>query len=254
MQASRIVLIGAGNVATHLGKGLKNAGHTIVQVYSHTQAHAQELAAQLGAQHTISIHDLAPADIYLVAVKDDAVSEIAKQLKLEGIVAHTSGSLDMSILKSISGRHGVIYPLQTFSRNKNLELSNIPFCIEASDKSTEEALAALARSLSGNIHFISSERRRTLHLAAVFASNFTNHMYTIAGDVLEKQDIPFNILLPLIEETASKVRSNSPRDAQTGPAKRLDQTIMAKHIDMLRTDDTLQAIYKLLSYSIQERK
>lgn len=245
--------MGAGNVATHLGKALKQAGHQIVQVFSRTPSHAQELAAQLGTSYTVSLHDLLPADIYLFAVKDDMLEEIASQLKLDGIAAHTSGSIDLNVLKRASRHYGAFYPLQTFSKGREIDLKNVPFCIEASDKVTEEKLSALARSISSNIHYLDSAQRRMLHLAAVFACNFANHMYTLAEDILSKKNIPFDILLPLIEETAAKVKSNPPRKAQTGPAKRNDLIILAKHIEMLKDNETVQAIYKLLSYSIREK-
>jgi predicted short-subunit dehydrogenase-like oxidoreductase (DUF2520 family) len=248
----KITLIGSGNVATQLGKALQQAGHKIVQVFSRTPAHAQELATQLGTQHTTSLEDLLPGDIYLFAVKDDVLEEIASQLKIEGIAAHTSGSMAMDVLSRTSRHYGAFYPLQTFSKGNELDLKEVPFCIEASDDETKEKLSALAGSLGSNTHYLDSEQRRVLHLAAVFACNFTNHMYALAEDVLTKKNIPFDILLPLIEETASKVKNTSPRKAQTGPAKRNDLAIMARHLEMLQDQETAQALYKLISFSIQQ--
>ena len=255
MSKPGIVLIGAGNVATHLGTALQRAGFEIRSVFSRTSSSAQKLAQQLGTSHTTSLNDLPSADIYLIAVKDDALPEVAKELKVaNGIVAHTCGSVDMSVLKDSAASYGVLYPLQTFSRNRAIDVSQVPFCIEGNDAAAASQLESLARALSSNVHFADSEQRRVLHLAAVFACNFVNHMYAIAGDVLEKKNIPFDVLLPLIRETAAKVKDHSPREAQTGPAVRGDGTIMQKHIDLLADDETAQAIYKLISYSIGEKK
>jgi predicted short-subunit dehydrogenase-like oxidoreductase (DUF2520 family) len=250
----RIAVMGAGNVATHLGSAFQKAGHSIVQVYSHTQAHAHELAARLGTTHTSSLKDLAEADLYLIALKDDVIHDIASEIRVKGIVAHTSGSIGMNALKGTSDRYGVIYPLQTFSKSRQLDLSIVPFCIEGSDQSTEETLAGIARSLGGNIHLLSSEQRAVLHLSAVFANNFSNHMYTVAADILDKKNIPFHILLPLIEETVAKIRERSPQEMQTGPAKRNDMEVIKRHIEMLSGDETVQALYKLISMSIAEKK
>lgn len=249
------VLVGAGNVATHLGAALQKAGFNITTVYSKTAASAQWLAETLGAAYTTTLNDLPAADLYLVAVKDDALPEVAQQLKVgSGIVAHTCGSMDMDVLQNTSGSYGVLYPLQTFSKTRAVDISQVPFCIEGCDEETTSKLDFIARSISSNVHFINSEQRRVLHVAAVFACNFTNHMYALAENILQQRHIPFNILLPLIEETAAKVKDHSPHEAQTGPAARGDQGIIQKHIELLKDNETVQAIYKLVSYSIGEVK
>ena len=249
------VLIGAGNVATHLGAALQKAGFEIATVYSRTDLTAQRLAAQLNTSYTTSLTDLPSADLYLISVKDDALPEVAKELKVsQGIVAHTCGSIGMDVLEGTSAAYGVLYPLQTFSQSRAVNTSQVPFCVEGCDAETASKLEFVARAISGNVHLVDSEQRRVLHVAAVFACNFTNHMYALADEILKKKNIPFNILFPLIEETAARVKDHSPREVQTGPAVRDDQGIMQRHIELLADDETMQAIYKLISYSIGERK
>lgn len=246
----RIVLIGAGNVATRMGKALKKAGHIIAQVYSRTERSAQALAQELDSSFTTSLNELSNADLYIVAVKDDALPGIASQIKVKGIIVHTCGSIDMQVLKDCSKSFGVLYPLQTFSKSKDVDFSKVPFCIEASSDTARKIIENAARSISGNIHRVNSEQRRVLHLSAVFACNFTNHMFTIAEDILKKENIPFDILLPLIEETVDKVKHNSPREMQTGPARRNDAAVMQKHLEMLKDDDKAQELYRMISESI----
>lgn len=250
-----LVLVGAGNVATHLGAALQKAGFDIKAVYSKTEISAHRLAKALATAYTTSLDNLPAADIYLVAVKDDALPEVAQQLKIgSGIIAHTCGSVDMDILKGSAASYGVLYPLQTFSKTREVNISQVPFCVEGCDEETTSKLEFVARSLSSNVHYLNSDQRQVLHVAAVFACNFTNHMYALAENILQQKHIPFNILLPLIEETAAKVKEHSPHAAQTGPAARGDQGIMQKHIELLKDDETAQAIYKLVSYSIGEGK
>lgn len=246
----RIVLIGAGNVATCLGKALKAAGHSIAQVYSRTERSAQALAQELNSPFTTSLNELSAADLYIIAVKDDALPDIASEIRVKGIIVHTCGSIDMQVLKDCSKSFGVLYPLQTFSKSKEVDFSKVPFCIEASSDTARKIIENAARSISGNIHRVNSEQRRVLHLSAVFACNFTNHMFTIAEDILKKENIPFSILLPLIEETVDKVKNNSPREMQTGPAKRNDTEIMKKHLEMLSGDEKAQELYRLISAKI----
>ncbi len=248
----KIVCIGSGNVATHTAKALKEAGNTILQVYSRTREHADLLATAVGAE---SIDDLENidrnADFYLFSVKDDALPDLVFRMPATtGIWAHTAGSIPVSVL-SPHCKRGVIYPLQTFSRDRNLNFREIPLFIEGEDDETTHVLKRLAETISGNVRILSGDKRRVLHLAAVFACNFTNHMYALASQVVEEENLPFHLLNALITETAAKVGLMSPYEAQTGPAVRLDETTMKKHLALLKDPDK-KRIYALLSENIHK--
>lgn len=251
-----IVLIGAGNVATHLGLALTASGHKIVQVYSRTEETARQLADKLSATFTTDINSISgDADIYIIAVKDEAIEDIANQINVSGkLIVHTSGSISMDVLKNASENYGVLYPLQTFSKNTEINFKTVPICIEANTELNENSLLSLARDISDNVHLINSQQRKLLHLAAVFACNFSNHMYSIAGDILKKENLAFDMLKPLIMETARKIENNSPGDVQTGPAIREDQEIMDEHLEYLSGSSTYRELYKLISNSIKKTK
>ena len=248
----KITIIGAGNVATQLGFALLKSHHSIVQVYSKRKQSASQLAKLLKCDFTTSVKEInTDSDIYIIAIKDDSIEEISKTLKLSTqIVAHTSGSIDMNVLKPISKKHGVFYPLQTFSKNKNADFKSIPICLEANDASTLKTLQILAKSISNNVQKINSDQRKVIHLAAVFACNFSNHLYTIASEILEQNNLSLTILKPLIEETALQIKNNHPAQLQTGPAIRGDKKIMDRHLKLLSNDKKLQILYKLMSQSI----
>jgi len=253
---TKIVLIGAGNVATQLGIALTDAGYRVSQVYSRTKRSASLLAKKIKAA---AITDLAKIDetaaVYIIAVKDDAIAEVAKKLRLEhGIVAHTSGSVSMDVLKKASKNYGVFYPLLTFTKDKKVDFKTVPICIEGSNKATSTTLQYFAKSISSNVQLINSDQRKVIHLAAVFACNFSNHMYAIADDILKKNKLSLDILKPLIEETALKIRDKSPAKVQTGPAVRGDKKTMEGHLKMLSGDKKLKEIYKLVSATISESK
>lgn len=252
----KIVLIGAGNVGTRLGIALKNAGHEILQVYSRTKKSASQLAKIIESAFTNDIEQLsALADIYIIAIKDDEIKNIAAKINIkEKIIVHTSGTLDMSVLKNTSKNIGVFYPLQTLTKNVDTDFKNIPICVEASNKASEKTLIELAKSISENTVPINSKKRKTIHLAAVFANNFSNHMYAIAEIILRKEKLPLTILNPLIEETAAKIKKGSPLKIQTGPAIRGDKKIINEHIDLLSDNKDIQKIYKLITKSIAENK
>lgn len=249
----KITLIGAGNVATQLGTTLQKAGFEILQVYSRSDKAARTLAKKINAQPITDLKKLLPvASIYIIAVKDDAIAELAKQLHVNNqVVVHTSGSIEMSVLKGTSQNYGVFYPLQTFSKSKAVDFSNIPICIEASNKKTAKTLKRFAKSISKSVQEINSAQRKTLHVAAVFACNFTNHMYAIADSLLTKSNISFDLLKPLIMETADKIKHQAPVLMQTGPAIRNDKKTMDAHLKLLSTDKQLRAIYKLISDHIK---
>ena len=246
-----IVFIGAGNVAKQLGLALKKVNHTIVQVYSKHRSSSKKLAKLLKCDHTISPEKInRTADIYIIAVNDDAIVEVAKQLNVsDKIVIHTSGSVAMDVLKSTSKNSGVFYPLQTFSKNKKIDFKNVPICLEANNTKTYKTLEQVAKSISNNVQKINSEQRINIHIAAVFACNFTNHFYSIANDILQTNKLSLDIIKPLIAETAEKIKNNPPTKMQTGPAIRGDKKTMDKHLKML-TNKNYKQLYQLISKSI----
>jgi predicted short-subunit dehydrogenase-like oxidoreductase (DUF2520 family) len=246
-----ITLIGSGNVATHIGRALLNKGVEINQVYSYSKDHAFELATELNAMPCDDVKFISDeSDAYLICIKDDYIEDIAQQLLVKNkIIVHTSGSVSLHILSPFKN-HGIFYPLQTFSKDKDLDITTVPFCIEANNDETKHALIELAKKLSSNVHEIDSEQRKKIHLAAVFACNFSNYMYSIAEDILQQEQINFEILKPLILETAKKIQENSPATMQTGPAKRNDQEVIKKHLEILNDSKKQQEIYQLMSQAI----
>ena len=248
--------MGAGNLATQLGIALKEKGFPFAQVYSRTTGSAQALGRKLQTEFTTDLSQIVPdASIYIFAVKDSALPEILNQLpKLTGLLVHTAGSLPMDIFAPYTSHYGVFYPLQTFSKERSVVFRNIPFFIEARNPEDEKFLKELGTHLSDTVIPLSSEKRKFLHLAAVFACNFTNHLYAQAGDILAEQGISKEVLLPLIEETAEKIKTISPHDAQTGPAVRYDRNVMEKHLTLLEGDSQKQEIYELLSRSIHKTR
>jgi predicted short-subunit dehydrogenase-like oxidoreductase (DUF2520 family) len=256
MVINSIVLIGSGNVATRLGKAFRKQGKIIVQVLGRNQNAAKYLAEQIGASAISNPDQLTEdADLYLLAVPDDEISKIAKTLTFRNqLIAHTSGSVGMDVLQIVSSRYGVFYPLQTFSKTRDVDFSDIPVCIEASNVDSYISLNELAGEISNDVRKINSTRRQTIHLAAVFASNFTNYMYRLAEEILENENIPFDIVKPLIRETAKKIEEKPPTDAQTGPAVRKDIKIIEKHLGLLKNDPEKKEIYELLSKLIMENR
>ena len=248
-----IVLIGAGNVATHLGKALINAGNKILQVYSRTNESANILATKLNAEHTTNLSQLVNhADLYVLAVSDDVLPDILKELKIENkLIVHNSGFLSMDILKQSSANYGVFYPLQTFSKSRKVDMKTVPLCIEANSPENLEKLKSLAGQISADVREVNSEQRKKLHLAAVFACNFPNFMYTIADRLLGDSNIDFNILKPLIKETAEKVQDLKPAEVQTGPAVRGDENIMLAHLEMLKDYPAYKKLYQIISEEIK---
>jgi predicted short-subunit dehydrogenase-like oxidoreductase (DUF2520 family) len=246
-----IVFIGAGNLATHLATVMHQKGMHIVQVYSHTAENAAVLAKQLGCDSTSGLKQLNPtADLYVFALKDAFLLEVLAQIAPNnGLWVHTAGSVPMDIFAPYASRYGVLYPMQTFSKQRKVNFNEIPLFLEANSEKEEEILKQIAYSITPNIQILSSERRKALHLAAIFACNFTNHCYTLAANLLKEQDVPFEILLPLIQETAEKVLSMPPHTAQTGPAIRYDQNVIESHLQSL-TSPNLKNIYQLMSASI----
>ncbi|MBB6239429.1 putative short-subunit dehydrogenase-like oxidoreductase (DUF2520 family) [Pedobacter sp. AK013] len=249
----KIVLLGSGNVATHLAKALKAKGEDVIQVYSPNLNHAKSLAVTIGAEGLNDLTEIERnADLYIISIKDDAIESVAKSLKnVTGLVVHTSGTTDIRILSSQVKRAGVFYPLQTFSKGKEVSFENIPLCIEANDESQLSILNTLAAKISHRVYELDGEKRKVLHLAAVFACNFANHLYTLANKILNQNGLDFEIIKPLIAETADKVMNNLPENVQTGPAVRADENTLNKHLSMLTDMPELQNIYQTLSDSIK---
>jgi predicted short-subunit dehydrogenase-like oxidoreductase (DUF2520 family) len=277
-----ITLIGAGNLATRLGTALKDKGYKFLQVYSRTIESAGTLADKLDCEPVINPESISGgADLYICALKDDALEEVLslvtpsssakepeqdikdssqlvagrpdKPLKFSAPLIHTSGSLPMSVLASFSDKYGVLYPLQTFSKDKEVDFKNIPVFIEASGQEVLEILQVISKDLSYKVVNLDSEKRKLLHISAVFACNFVNYMYTVAGDILDKSDLDFDYLIPLIDETSKKIHEMKPVSAQTGPAKRYDNKIIEQHINMLSYSPELAELYETISKRIFER-
>ena len=249
-----ITIIGTGNVAVRLAEALYLEGYAIAQIYGRTEESAKTLADAVNTSYTTKITDIRKdSDVYIFSVKDSALSEVLEQFPpVKGLLVHTAGSIPIDVFSPYSDYYGVIYPLQTLSKERKIDFKKVPLCIEASDEKGLKQLTDLAKTISDNVLFVNSEQRQYLHLAAVFACNFVNGMYDIASEILQQQGFPFEILLPLIDETARKVHSLSPFDAQTCPAVRNDRNIMEKHLSLLK-NETLKEIYELMSRNIYER-
>ena len=251
-----IVLVGAGNLATQLGTTLKENGFSIVCVYSRTINSAKELGELLDAPYTNQLEKIPTnAGLYIFAINDDALSGLLTDFpKTTGIWVHTAGSLPVSIFEPHTKHYGVIYPLQTFSKHRKINFRDIPIFIEASQEQGMTLLTDLAQNISDKVIPLSSEKRKFYHLAAVFACNFSNHMYTLASETLEQQNLDWEFLKPLILETASKIEKTSPQKAQTGPAIRYDRKIIDKQLELLKDDKSKQELYEKISQSIHHKQ
>ncbi|TBX70116.1 DUF2520 domain-containing protein [Flavobacterium silvisoli] len=244
----RVTLIGSGNVAQHLIQAFsKTTDVDLVQVFSRRTEAVTHL---VDSRKVISdFTKLEETDVIIIAVTDDAIENVSNQILLHNqLVVHTSGSLAMTALHS-NHRRGVFYPLQTFSKTKAIDFKHIPICLEAENETDYQTLENLARVISEVHYRVNSEQRRALHVAAVFVSNFVNHLYQIGDDICTENHLSFDILKPLIQETANKIMTLSPNEAQTGPAKRQDTTTINAHLSFL-TDANQKEIYKLLTKSI----
>ena len=252
-----ITLIGSGNVAWHLGKATVKAGHRIEAVYSRDPSHAKALADLFPGCLAVTNTDFSKSnsEIFIIAISDNAIENIVAEITIpqNAIVAHTSGSVSMSVLDKFS-HHGVFYALQTFTKGKELDLSDTSFGIEASDNSTFQKLTELALTLSKKVQPINSTQRKTIHIAAVFACNFTNHLFSISETILKKEQLDFELLESLIKETVKKSIDIGPRKAQTGPAIRGDEKIIQQHLDYLKNEPELQELYRLFSERIAKEK
>lgn len=234
---------------------MQKAGMTIGQVYSRTEEHAESLAKKLNCRWTVKLSDIhTDANLYIFALRDTVIPEVIAQVAPnDGLWVHTAGSLHINVFDGYNARYGVFYPLQTFTRNRRVRLEGTPIFIEAKEADDLKMLRKVAIALSGNAQEADSNKRKYIHLAAVFACNFSNHMYHIAAKILAEQGISHEVFLPLIAETADKLHELSPADAQTGPALRFDQAVMKQQLELIN-DPAAQTIYKLISQNIFSEK
>jgi len=241
-----VIVIGTGAVATNFIKHFLSIGITVIQQYGRT------IPLEITIPFISDINNInTDADLYIIAVSDDAIAEVVEQLpSLNGLVVHTAGSVSLDIFASKFSKFGVFYPVQSFSNNRNIDLQLVPFIIEGNSMESVAILKALAVKISNNYFVFTYEKRLQLHLAAVFASNFSNHMNSIAQELLLNENIDFTILRPLLQETFNKILTINPLDAQTGPAKRNDINVLEKHSEILTNNPIFQEIYTLISKSI----
>ena len=247
----KIALVGAGNVAIHLGLALKHAGLKVEYVMNRSTERGMLLAKKLDACFVTCFEELKNSDLVILAVSDDAIPVLVEQFAGSYYpVVHTSGTVSKDVLSVTGSNYGVFYPLQTFSVNNAVDFSKVPICIDSSNSAFTDKLESLAHSLSQTVYQIDDQKRRTLHLAGVFASNFTNYLYAIAEDILVKNNLPFELLFPLIQETASKILNTAPLEAQTGPAKRGDMTTIQKHLLLLQNEPEQFNLYQIFTDNI----
>ena len=251
----RISIIGAGKVGYFLGKAFHESGHSVVQVFNRSMVKAKQLGEKINAKAINRFDQLSlSVDLIVIAVKDDALPLIASQLPHSSpnspLIVHTSGATPSSIFEGMLNRYGVFYPLQTFTKGRELNFRAIPFCIWAKSDSDLKLLRSLGKSLEANVFTISDEQRASIHVAAVLVNNFVNHLYTQAQSIAQQNNWPFEMLLPLIEETALKVQQFPPQQSQTGPAIRGDLKTIHNHLDLLKSDPSIQEIYRQLTQQI----
>lgn len=248
----KVVLLGSGNVASHLIKAMEVSDTIdLVQVFSRSKKSIENLIES--SKITTSFADLKEADVYIISVSDKAIAEVSNQIPFTNkLVVHTSGTMGFDVMNS-KNKRGVFYPLQTFSKSKEVDMKSVPFCLETEGTEDYKTIKKLAKNLSNSVYKINGDQRKSLHISAVFVSNFVNHMYQIGNALCEENNVPFAILQPLIEETANKIKTLSPSEAQTGPAIRFDEPTINKHLEALE-NPTYKELYKQLTLSIQNVK
>jgi predicted short-subunit dehydrogenase-like oxidoreductase (DUF2520 family) len=254
----KVSFIGSGNLAWHLAPALDNAGLIVREVYSRNPKHAEALTERLYQAEVKATLDFSTSDsaIFIICISDDAIQAVATEIILpdDAILIHTSGSQSLDILQYAAiGNTGVLYPLQTFSKNKRVDFKTIPIFIESNNEETEKVMMTLAKTISHQVKKILSEERKALHVAAVFASNFSNHMLVLSKEILEKNSLSFDLLKPLISETINKSLAIGPENAQTGPAFRGDMEILDRHLEFLQEDEAVAEMYKIISQNIIDR-
>lgn len=253
-----VSFIGAGNLAWHLAPALDNAGYAVKEVYSRNPVHAGEVVERLYDAEVKASLDFStsPSRIFIMAISDDAIQDVSREIVLpeDAILVHTSGGQPLSLLGFAATTNiGVFYPLQTFSKNRKVDFNTIPLFVEAETGDTEKVLTAMAKSISKSVFKITSEERKALHVAAVFASNFSNHMLLLSQEIMKDNSLSFDWLKPLIQETITKSLTIGPENAQTGPARRGDFETLDRHMEFLSTDEEVAELYKVISQHIIDR-
>ncbi|MDW8297508.1 MAG: DUF2520 domain-containing protein [Raineya sp.] len=255
----KIAILGTGNVAWHLAKAIsQTATYQVVEIWGRNEAKVNELAQflQISCKSNLDFRT-SKANIILLAISDSALPQILRQIQVSTwqVLAHTSGSTSIEVFENLrcKANFGVFYPLQTFSKNREVNIHEVPFCIEANSAETQKLLWSLAESLSSKVFHINSHERLLLHLAAVFANNFVNHLFSISQEILQKNNLPFELLVPLIKETCLKaIEAENIKDIQTGPARRKDTNTIQKHLNLLQADENKWKIYEIISQSIMQ--
>lgn len=244
-----IIILGTGNLAQHLCHSFSEVSSiNLIQVFGRNTETLKKLSTY--AETCSNPNEIKDADVYIIAVKDDAIAKVSQSLtSKKGIVVHTSGAVEMDAIESVNS--GIFYPLQTFTKGKAIDFKSIPICIEAKQSSALQVLRILGEAISETVYEITSDQRKKLHLAAVFANNFTNHLYSISEDICLQEGLPFELLQPLILETAKKVQSITPKEAQTGPARRDDKKSIQNHLSLLK-DKKQTELYILFSEAIKK--
>jgi len=249
---NKIVLLGAGNLAWHLGPALQKAGYTLLQVISRSPESAKLLGMHMGVSWTSDAGQAhKDAEILIFCVSDQAIPELFCNVELKKVMMiHTAGSVPAEIFKGVTKEYGVLYPMMTFTKHREMDFRKVPVCVEGSTSRSTTILEKMAAGISDHVMELDSVKRKILHLSGIIASNFSNHMYQMAHDVLQANDLDFNLLKPLILETAGKIMEMDPEKAQTGPASRNDANIIQEHIEMLKNHPELQKIYTFVSDNI----
>ena len=252
----QLTLLGTGNIASSLGNAFFTSGHKIAQIYGRNKSAARQLALHLNAEPVTEIADLKKgSDIYMLCVSDDAIAEVADKIMIADFLClHTSGAVSIDILQNKFNECGVFYPVQTITSSRKLNFKEIPICIEANTNEAQIKIKSLAQSISNNVHHVNSQQRVYLHLAAVFANNFSNSLYTGAAALLQEQNLSIRLLHPLMIETALKAIELNPLTAQTGPAVRDDKHTIEKHLSLLESHPGLKTVYQLMTDLIQQQK
>ena len=250
----RITIIGSGNVAWHLSHVLQQNGNEIIEVWSRSKKNAKLLSEKLNCKILSNLKDLNNTDLVIISVKDDVILEVVDKIKDVKIpIVHTSGSVGMDVFYN-RDQFGVFYPLQSFNKKLNVNFNEIPICIKSNHADLEKKLIDLGNLISNSVHVLNCNQRQQLHLAAVFSSNFTNHMMSISEKILHSNKMSFDLLKPLIRNTFKKIDNNHPKDVQTGPAIREDYLIIKKHLNLLKESNDLQTIYSKISNHIIKKK
>lgn len=254
-QQKKIVLIGCGNVGYHLGRRLKKRGVHIVQVHSRTKKRAKRLAKKINVPYTTDLGEIvADADLYILAVRDDVIGEVAAKISersSNALMVHTSGATPSTVFAPYTNRYGIFYPLQTFSINRAANFKTIPLCVDAVELEDFIFLKQLAEQVCRNVYHITDEQRAILHVAAVFVNNFTNHLFHIGENIVEKEGLSFDILKPLMQETVEKIMKHPAKSMQTGPAIRGDKKTIERHLDYLEQYPDYQELYEKITKNIQ---